>query len=127
MLLHLGFAGYRAIALQDLKNARTFSRALENSGYYEVLSDIHRPASSSVVGDFKSTFKMDQEDVEVLIFIWEVLPRADHFKELHARPSRDFVQILGVLPYRESRHPAEMDPDAPAFQGLDCTQLRTRP
>jgi len=64
MLLHLGFAGYRAIALQDLKNARTLSRALENSGYYEVLSDIHRPASSSVVGDFKSTFKMDQEDVE---------------------------------------------------------------
>jgi len=63
MLLHLGFAGYRAIALQDLKNARTLSRALENSGYYEVLSDIHRPVSS-VVGDIRSTFKMDQEDVE---------------------------------------------------------------
>ena len=65
MLLHLGFAGYRAVALQDLKNARTLSRALENCGYYEVLSDIHRPISSSLVGDFKS--KMNQEDIEVCI------------------------------------------------------------
>jgi len=62
MLLHLGFAGYRAVALQDLKNARTLSRALENSGYYEVLSEIHRPVSSSLVGDLKSSF--NQEDVE---------------------------------------------------------------
>ena len=69
MLLHLGFAGYRGIALQDLKNARTLSRALENSGYYEVLSDIHRPASSFVVGDLKSTPQIDQEDIEVSIFI----------------------------------------------------------
>lgn len=65
MFLHLGFAGYRAVALQDLKNARTLSRALENSGYYEVLSDIHRPASSSVVGDLKSSFKPG--DVEVCV------------------------------------------------------------
>jgi len=56
MFVHLGFSGYRSIALQDLQNARTLSRALENSGYYEVLSDIHRRASSSVVGDLKSSF-----------------------------------------------------------------------
>ena len=67
MFLHLGFSGYRATALQDLKNARTLSRALENSGYYEVLSDIHRPASSSVVGDVKSSLKPD--DVEVCALI----------------------------------------------------------
>jgi glutamate decarboxylase len=40
--LHLGFQGYRNVALADLKNARTLSRALERSGYYTVLSDIHR-------------------------------------------------------------------------------------
>ena len=67
MFLHLGFAGYRAIALQDLKNARTLSRALENSGYYEVLSDIHRPTSSSIIEDVK--LKMNQEDVEVRTLI----------------------------------------------------------
>ncbi len=41
-LLHLGFEGYRAIGLADMKNARLFSRALEKTGYYSVLSDIHR-------------------------------------------------------------------------------------
>ncbi|KAF8631413.1 hypothetical protein AX17_005091 [Amanita inopinata Kibby_2008] len=40
--LHLGFEGYRAIALDNLKNARMLSRALEKSGYFAVLSDIHR-------------------------------------------------------------------------------------
>ena len=44
--LHLGFEGYRAIGLDDLKNARMLSRALEKSGYYTVLSDIHRKADS---------------------------------------------------------------------------------
>ncbi|KAG7452756.1 glutamate decarboxylase [Guyanagaster necrorhizus] len=42
--IHLGFEGYRTIALNDLENARLLSRALENSGYYTVLSDIHRIA-----------------------------------------------------------------------------------
>ena len=45
-LLHLGFEGYRAIGLADMKNARMLSRALEKSGYYTVLSDIHRKAGS---------------------------------------------------------------------------------
>ena len=67
IFLHLGFAGYRAVALQDLKNARTLSRALENSGYYEVLSDIHRPASVSE--GLKSILTTDQEDVEVRVFV----------------------------------------------------------
>ncbi|KAI6036662.1 glutamate decarboxylase [Pisolithus microcarpus] len=41
-LVHLGFAGYRAIALADLQNARLLSRALERTEWYTVLSDIHR-------------------------------------------------------------------------------------
>jgi glutamate decarboxylase len=64
MFLHLGFAGYRAVALQDLKNARTLSRALEKSGYYEVLSEIHRPVSPIIEG-VKSALRMDEGDVEV--------------------------------------------------------------
>ncbi|KAI0083973.1 glutamate decarboxylase [Irpex rosettiformis] len=53
--VHLGFEGYKAVALNDLKNARLLSRALENSGYFEVLSDIHRPAKGSSVGSTKGT------------------------------------------------------------------------
>jgi glutamate decarboxylase len=45
-LLHLGFEGYRGVALDDLKNARLLSRALENTGYYTVLSDVHRPVGA---------------------------------------------------------------------------------
>jgi glutamate decarboxylase len=44
--IHLGFEGYRAVALNDLKNARLLSRALEKSEYYTVLSDIHRKAGN---------------------------------------------------------------------------------
>ncbi|KAJ7219060.1 glutamate decarboxylase [Mycena pura] len=58
--ISLGFEGYRAIALNDMKNARLLSRALENSKYYTVLSDIHRidPNAASVKG------AVDEEDVE---------------------------------------------------------------
>lgn len=46
-LLHLGFEGYREVALDDLKNARLLSRALENTGYYTVLSDVHRSVGAA--------------------------------------------------------------------------------
>ncbi|KAN0064924.1 glutamate decarboxylase gad1 [Thecaphora frezii] len=42
--LNLGFSGYQRVMEDDLKNARLLARALEMSGMYEVLSDIHRPA-----------------------------------------------------------------------------------
>ncbi|KAF8526307.1 glutamate decarboxylase [Hysterangium stoloniferum] len=59
-LIHLGFEGYRAVALCDLVNARMLSRALEKSGDYYVLSDIHRP-----VGGTKAQNQIvDETDVE---------------------------------------------------------------
>lgn len=61
--LNLGFEGYKAIMQEDLKNARLLSRALELSGYYDVLSDIHRPASTaSTVG--KAVGVIDELDAE---------------------------------------------------------------
>jgi len=56
-LIHLGFEGYRNIALADLKNARLLSRALEGCGYYTVLSDVHRKVSTARADD-------DDDDVE---------------------------------------------------------------
>lgn len=46
--LNLGFKGYRKIMTADLMKARLLSRALENSGYFKVLSDIHRPKATSL-------------------------------------------------------------------------------
>jgi glutamate decarboxylase len=122
MFLHLGFAGYRAIALQDLTNARTLSRALENSGYYEVLSDIHR-SNSSVLGDVKSALVAEQGDVEVCALICEDMLGSDDFKELLTRAPRGCLQVLREFPHQVPRRQPEMDPDALAFQGLDCAKL----
>lgn len=58
-LIHLGFEGYRAVALDDLENARLLSRALEKSGYYTVLSDIHRAVGA------KDEHGIDSTDLEV--------------------------------------------------------------
>jgi glutamate decarboxylase len=60
----LGFEGYRAVAIDDFKNARLLSRALEKSGYYYVLSDIHRPLEG-VIPTAKEAVGYDQEHVEV--------------------------------------------------------------
>ena len=71
--LHLGFRGYREIALIDLKNARTLSRALEKTGYYHVLSDIHRlkPGASAAShsggeGDVEVSYPSDDNRVDSL-------------------------------------------------------------
>ena len=62
--IHLGFEGYRAVALNDLKNARLLSRALDKSGYYTVLSDIHRMIDGASEG-------VDDENVEVSWQTWQ--------------------------------------------------------
>ncbi|KAI8148158.1 glutamate decarboxylase [Fennellomyces sp. T-0311] len=40
--IRLGFEGYTRIVQNDLANARLFSEALENSGYFDLVSDMHR-------------------------------------------------------------------------------------
>ncbi|KAK9477408.1 pyridoxal phosphate-dependent transferase [Lipomyces japonicus] len=44
--LHLGREGYRRIQNNSLANARHLSWALERSGYFQCLSEIHRPRGS---------------------------------------------------------------------------------
>ena len=41
-LIHLGFNGYRQVMEHALKNARLLSNALEATGWYRCVSDIHR-------------------------------------------------------------------------------------
>ncbi|KAK1780001.1 pyridoxal phosphate-dependent transferase [Copromyces sp. CBS 386.78] len=42
-LIHLGFQGYRDVVENCLSNARLLSKALEATGWYTCVSDIHRP------------------------------------------------------------------------------------
>lgn len=50
-----------------MKNARLLSRALERSGYYTVLSDVHRPAESTGAGLIANMRQAvtNEEDIEV--------------------------------------------------------------
>ncbi|KAG8629551.1 hypothetical protein KVT40_003416 [Elsinoe batatas] len=49
-LIHLGFSGYRSIMENALANARLLSKALEATGWFRCISDIHRK---------KGVFKLD--------------------------------------------------------------------
>jgi glutamate decarboxylase len=96
--LNLGFEGYRNIALADLKNARLLSRALERSGYYKVLSDIHRPKSSLggvIEGGKEAIGKMDDnvenyvDGLPVVAFCW-----TDEFKAKYPHLKQKWMQTL---------------------------------
>ncbi|SPO00045.1 related to glutamate decarboxylase [Cephalotrichum gorgonifer] len=45
--IHLGHNGYREVMENCLRNARLLSRALEGTGWYTVVSEIHRPLEGS--------------------------------------------------------------------------------
>ncbi|KAG6896115.1 hypothetical protein C0992_010256, partial [Termitomyces sp. T32_za158] len=91
-LIHLGFEGYRAVALDDLRNARILSRALEASKYYTVLSDIHRK-----IGGPSQTLENGSEDdpelyhpgLPVVSFRF-----SDEFKERHPEIQQRWIQTL---------------------------------
>ncbi|GAA5944068.1 uncharacterized protein JCM15063_004306 [Sporobolomyces koalae] len=61
--LYLGFDGYRKISLHDAKNARLLARALENSKYYTIVSDIHKAKNDSLVEKAKQSISR-VDDIE---------------------------------------------------------------
>lgn len=93
--LNLGYNGYRDIMLENLKNARLLSRALEMSGYYTVLSDIHRPASNMTAAA-KAVGVASDMDAEsympglpVVSFRW-----TDEFQKQYPHLDQKFMQTL---------------------------------
>ncbi|THV01735.1 glutamate decarboxylase, partial [Dendrothele bispora CBS 962.96] len=92
--IHLGFEGYRNVALNDLRNARLLSRALERSGYYTVLSDIHRK-----IGGAQASIK-DAIGVEDDVELYEPgLPVVsfrftDDFKTKYPEIQQKWIQTL---------------------------------
>jgi glutamate decarboxylase len=97
-LLHLGFEGYRAVALDDLKNARLLSRALENSGYYTVLSDIHRHISSTnvVAKAAKQVAGVNEQDIETYVPGLPVVSFrfSDDFRQKNPDIQQKWIQTL---------------------------------
>ncbi|RDX48375.1 glutamate decarboxylase [Lentinus brumalis] len=93
--VHLGFEGYRNVALQDLKNARLLSRALEKSGLFVVLSDIHRPVNG-IVSAAQATVGFDEEKVENYVPGLPVVSFrfSDDFKQKNPDVQQKWVQVL---------------------------------
>ncbi|VDC04543.1 unnamed protein product [Peniophora sp. CBMAI 1063] len=94
--IHLGFKSYHDVALADLKNARVLSRAREASGYFTVLSDIHRLANpeagalQKAVQTFRSTDVEDyQAGLPVVAFRF-----TDQFKTENPDIQQKWVQTL---------------------------------
>ena len=109
-VINLGFAGYRRIMQNNLSKARLISRALEGSGYYVCLSNIHRAKDTGAVpsisgaaeqlavkaGDLvkgKQTF--NEADCE---FYNEGLPvvsfrSTDEFKKQYPHVKQQWVQL----------------------------------
>ncbi|KXN86662.1 Glutamate decarboxylase [Leucoagaricus sp. SymC.cos] len=92
--LNLGFEGYKAIAVKDLRNSRMLSRALENS-YFTVLSNIHTPlASKSVLG--RGLGEEDSDDPQnyepglpVVAF-----RLSDEFKKENPQVQQRWIQVM---------------------------------
>ncbi|CAK5279539.1 unnamed protein product, partial [Mycena citricolor] len=91
----LGFEGYRNVALADLKNARLLSRALENSNYYKVLSDIHRPNPERSVGSAVKA-ALDETNVESYMPGLPVVAFrfSDQLKQQHPELQQKWIQVL---------------------------------
>ncbi|KAG6334007.1 hypothetical protein ID866_5090 [Astraeus odoratus] len=95
--IQLGFDGYRTIALADLKNARLLSRALERTGWYTVLSDIHRYRSEgSLAKSAQAMLGVDEENPESYV---EGLPVvafrfSDDFQQKHPEIQQRWIQTL---------------------------------
>ncbi|WFD43772.1 glutamate decarboxylase [Malassezia psittaci] len=93
--ISLGKEGFTKAMQCNLQNARLLSRALELSGHFLVLSDIHRPASKAVETGLK-THALDKSDAKhymaglpVVAFRW-----TDEFKAKHPHLEQRWVQIL---------------------------------
>ncbi|KAG2034233.1 glutamate decarboxylase [Suillus americanus] len=93
--VHLGFEGYRAVAKDDLKNARLLSRALEKSGWYTVLSDIHRPKAENILqksahDDFdEENTENYEEGLPVVAFRF-----SDSFQKSYPEIQQKWIQVL---------------------------------
>jgi len=93
--VQLGFEGYRQIGLGDLSNARLLSRAIERSGYYKVISDIHRKKvdmnkpRGQVPGPSDAKFEEYVMGLPVVAFCW-----TEEFKKKHPQLKQSWVQTL---------------------------------
>ncbi len=73
----------------DLKKARVLSRALEKSGYFEVLSEIHHPIEGGANSGDEGDCKNYVPGLPVVAFRW-----TDEFSKKHPHLKQSWLQTL---------------------------------
>jgi len=97
-LLNLGREGYTRIARVDLVNARALSRALEASGYYKVVSEIHDKFTETGAGAAIAD-AVGQADESSPLYYQRGLPVvafrfSDTFKQEYPHCKQEWIQNL---------------------------------
>lgn len=96
-LIHLGFNGYRAIMENCMSNARLLSKALEATGWYHCVSDIHRKKGVFELGDVKEAVfgKEDETSADYNAGLPVVAFRfTDEFKKEYPHVKQESVSNL---------------------------------
>lgn len=121
--INLGYEGYRKIALNDLKNARLLSNALDKSGYYHVVSEIHKaPGGGEVAEEDYDNVEAYAPGLPVVAFRF-----SDAFQQKYPNIQQvctfPLKKVSGVADESISDSP-EMDPNSSQKQRLDLSQLQ---
>lgn len=84
--LHLGYEGYKRVAESDARNARLLARALENTGMFYIISDVHRTIEGAK-NDGKITSYTPSLPVVSFRF-------SDEYKQKHPHVQQKWMQTL---------------------------------
>ena len=109
-LIHLGFEGYRGIMENAMANARLLSKALESTGWYRCVSDIHRPKGQL---EYKKDETYEGKEGETSADYNAGLPvvaftLTDDFKQKY--PHVKQVSISNLLRAKQYIIPSKLDP-----------------
>ena len=118
-LIHLGFEGYKGIMENSMANARLLSKALEATGWYTCVSDIHRKKGAYSFGGVKeAVFGKEGETsadynagLPVVAFTF-----SDEFKEEFSHIKQ--VSVSNLLRAKQYIVPSESSSPSRARHGL---------
>lgn len=94
-LIHLGFSGFQSIMENALANARLLSRALETTGWYRCVSDIHRKKGDLIYEKDKPQYEEGEDSASYNAGLPVVaFALTDDFKKTYPHVKQESVSNL---------------------------------
>jgi glutamate decarboxylase len=121
-LIHLGKKGYREIMENALANARVLSNALESTGWYHCVSDIHRPVQSTLEAGAKAISGQGKTSADFVAGLPVVaFHLSDKFKKEHPRVKQ--VAVSNLLRAKQYIIPSKYPGRTESIQTLTISRL----